>query len=96
MIPLNRDIFPDKDEVISGFDLFIISKYDTSLLNDNQITALEKWVVNRRNIDHGYWSSWQKVYHGLPDNLKPYVINRTEDVQCTEILKMFTGRETPI
>lgn len=95
VIPLNRDIFPDKDEVISGFDLFIISKYDTSLLNDNQITALEKWVTTGGTLITGTGLSWQKVYHGLPDNLKPYVINRTEDVQCTEILKMFTGRETP-
>ena len=41
VIPLNRDIFPDKDEVISGFDLFIISKYDTSLLNDNKLQPLK-------------------------------------------------------
>lgn len=95
VVPVDRDSFPDKDEVISGFDYLIISKYDTSLLNDAQVTVLEKWVTSGGTLIAGTGLSWQKVYHGLPDGLKPFNISSTEDVESSDALKGFTGRETP-
>lgn len=93
VIPLNRNSFPYTEEVIGSFDFFIISKYDTSLLNDAQVSALEDWVESGGVLVAGTGLSWQKVYHGLPESLKPFSVTGLEDVQTADILEKFTGRD---
>lgn len=93
VVPLDRNTFPEMNEVMEGFDILIISKYDTSLLNNAQISVLEDWVETGGLLVTGTGISWQKVYHGLPDSLKPFSITGIEDVQTAEVLEKFTGRE---
>lgn len=93
VVPLNRNSFPELIEVMDGFDFLIISKYDTSLLNNTQISVLEEWVESGGVLIAGTGLSWQKVYHGLPEDLKPFSITGIEDVETAETLEKFTGRE---
>jgi hypothetical protein len=95
VVPLDRNSFPEKTEVIDGFDFLIINKFDTSLLSDSQISTLETWVSSGGILILGTGMNWQKVYHGLPDSLKPYTIHETKDILCTETLERFSGRHTP-
>lgn len=93
VVPLDRNTFPEIYEVMEGFDFLIISKYDTSLLSDTQVSVLEEWVETGGLLIAGTGLSWQKVYHGLPESLKPFKITGTEDVQTADILEKFTGRD---
>lgn len=93
VVPLTRNTFPELIQVMDGFDFLIISKYDTSLLSNTQVSVLEEWVESGGILITGTGLSWQKVYHGLPESLKPFSITGTEDVQTAGILEKFTGRD---
>lgn len=93
VVSLDYGSFPDSSKIMNGFNIFIISKYDTSLLNDLQISALEKWVEAGGLLVIGTGISWQKVYNGLPESLKPFSVTGIEDVQTSDIIERFTGRD---
>lgn len=95
VVPLDRSSFPDKAEVIEGFDYILINQFDTALLNDAQLSTLETWVDTGGVMMLGTGLNWQKVYHGLPDSLKPFAINGTSDVSCEGIVSHFTGKQAP-
>lgn len=91
VISFDRNSFPDNSEVMDAFDILIISKYDTGLLDDSQVETLEKWVESGGILMLGTGVSWQKVYNGLPDSLKPFKIENTYDFDAAEALTAFTG-----
>jgi len=93
VVPLDRDTFPEKTEVMDGFDFLVVSKYDTGLLSKAQVETLEKWVDTGGTLIMGTGLNWQKVYNGLPDSLKPFKINDTADFDSTYELRRFTGRD---
>lgn len=93
VIPLDRNTFPDKKEIMDNFDIVLISRYDTSLLNETQVSVMEEWVESGGLLVLGTGISWQKVYHGLPESLKPFSITGTEDVQTADVIARFTGRD---
>ncbi len=95
VVPLGRDSFPERTDVMDGFDFLVISKYDTALLNDSQVDTLERWVDTGGVLILGTGLNWQKVYHGLPDSLKPFSIKGIKDYDGTKAFRDFTGRETP-
>jgi hypothetical protein len=93
VVGLNRDSFPEKTEVMDGFDFIIINQFDTSLLGETQLSTLESWVNSGGVLLLGTGMNWQKVYHGLPDSLKLYKINETADIDATTMLSGFTERK---
>ncbi|NLM26590.1 MAG: hypothetical protein GX211_00225 [Clostridiaceae bacterium] len=95
VVPLDRDTFPEKSEVMDSFDYLVVSKYDTGLLNREQAEVLEKWVDTGGTLIIGTGLNWQKVYNGLPDSLKPFKITGMADIDSTAELEKFTGREVP-
>jgi len=95
VVPLDRDTFPEKTEVMDNFDFLVVSKYDTGLLSETQVETLEKWVNTGGTLIMGTGLNWQKVYNGLPDSLKTFKINDTADIDSTSELKKFTGRDVP-
>lgn len=92
VVHLDRNSFPDNSKIMENFDFIIISKYDTSLLSDAQVTVLEEWVESGGLLIEGTGLSWQKVYHGLPESLKPFSVTGTEDVQASDMLEKFIRR----
>lgn len=92
VVNLNRDSFPEKAEVMDGFDFLIINQFDTSLLSDTQQTTLETWVDSGGVLMLGTGLNWQKVYHGLPDSLRFFDINGTVDHDSAAMLQSFTGK----
>lgn len=92
VVALDRDNFPDKNEVMDGFDYILINGYDTSLLGKSQISALESWVETGGILMLGMGMNWQKVYHGLPDTLKLYAVNTTRNADIAPILQSFTEK----
>jgi hypothetical protein len=95
VVPLDRDTFPEKTEVMDGFDFLVVSKYDTGLLSEAQVETLEKWVDTGGTLIMGTGLNWQKVYNGLPDSLKLFKINGTADFDSAFELEKFIGREVP-
>lgn len=93
-VPLNRFTFPEKSEVIDGFDFILINQYDTALLSDTQVSVLESWVNSGGVLLLGTGINWERVYHGLSENLKPFTIYDTTDVACDSALESFTGRHS--
>jgi len=93
VIPLDRNSFPDRNEIMDSFDILMISRYDTSLLDDSQVSVLEEWVEAGGLLILGTGISWQKVYHGLPESLKPFPVTGTGDVNTSETIEKFTGRD---
>lgn len=91
MVSFDRNSFPDNSEVLDAFNYLIISKYDTGLLNETQVNTIEKWVDSGGVLMLGTGVSWQKVYNGLPDSLKPFKIENIVDYDATEALAAFTG-----
>lgn len=91
VVPLNRNSFPDTKETMYGFDIILIAKFDTSLLNDDQISVLDEWLKSGGMMIVGTGDSWQKVYSGLPDDLKPFPIKNTINVQAADMIESFTG-----
>lgn len=91
VVSFDRDSFPYSSEVLDAFNILIISKYDTGLLNDAQVETIEKWVDSGGVLMLGTGVSWQKVYNGLPDSLKPFSIESVNDYDATEALNAFTG-----
>lgn len=93
VVSLNRNSFPEKTEVMDSFDFIMINQFDTSLLSKMQLSTLENWVNTGGILMLGTGMNWQKVYHGLPERLKPFSISSTADVSCDAILQSFTERE---
>jgi len=93
VIQLDRDSFPDMQEIMENFDFLIISRYDTSLLDKTQLSVLEEWVETGGLLVTTTGISWQKVYRGLPESLKPFSVTRVEDAITEDILEKFTGRD---
>ncbi len=94
VVSLNRDSFPYNTEVMDSFNYLIVSRFDTGLLNEEQVSAMENWVDSGGALLLGAGLSWQKVYNGLPDSLKPYSIKGIEDYNAMNALKNFTGKDS--
>ncbi|NLO41082.1 MAG: hypothetical protein GX115_16640, partial [Ruminiclostridium sp.] len=92
VVNLNRDSFPEKAEVMDGFDFIIINQFDTSLLSNLQMETMEAWVGSGGVLMLGTGMNWQKVYHGLPDNLKLFDIDKTTDFDSSAMLQGFSGK----
>ncbi|MBP7175857.1 MAG: hypothetical protein KBA53_06525 [Thermoclostridium sp.] len=92
VVSLNRDSFPEKAEVIDGFDFIMINQFDTSLLSELQMETLETWVDSGGVLMLGTGMNWQKVYHGLPDSLKLFDIDETTDYESSTMLQGFSGK----
>ena len=92
VVSLDRNSFPEKSEVLDGFDFLLINQFDTSLLSETQLSTLENWVNTGGVLMLGTGMNWQKVYHGLPESLKPFHISNTADVSCDTLLQGFTER----
>ncbi len=92
VVNLNRDSFPEKSEVMDGFDFLIINQFDTSLLSEGQLSTLETWVDSGGVLMLGTGMNWQKVYHGLPESLKLFSINKTGDLDASPMLQSYTGK----
>lgn len=92
VVGLDRDVFPEKEEVMDGFDFLIINRFDTSLLSDTQLSTLETWVNTGGVLILGTGMNWQKVYHGLPDSMKFYDIKGTADFDASAMLQSFTAK----
>lgn len=95
VVSLDRDNFPEKTEVIDGFDYLFINKFDTALLSEAQLSTMETWVNTGGVLLLGTGMNWQKVYHGLPESFQLFSIDDTQDVSSASMLKSFTGKDTP-
>lgn len=94
VVPLDRDSFPENQGILDGFNFLLISRFDTKLLSEAQVKTLEDWIDAGGYLMLGTGLSWQKVYNGLPQSLKPYSINGVRDFSAEKALKAVTGHET--
>ena len=90
LIPLNGENLPEDIKVFNGFDILIISNYDTGTLSKEQISALEKWVEGGGTLVIGTGANWKKVYNSLPESLKKFSVLGTSSMAPTEELEDFS------
>ncbi|MCX7841720.1 MAG: hypothetical protein N2489_01430 [Clostridia bacterium] len=91
-VSLNSANFPDEIKVLNGFDILIISNFDTSSLSEKQLNALKEWVKGGRSLYLCAGSSWKKLYGGLPQELKLFSITDSASIPFPEALGAFTEK----
>jgi len=89
LVPLSSEEFPEKPEEMSGFDILIISNFDTSLLTKDQLQTLDNWVKNGGTLVVGTGVNWKKVYNLLPENLKKFAVTGTTQLNVIAELAGF-------
>ncbi|MEN2774840.1 hypothetical protein ABCY62_07285 [Acetivibrio clariflavus] len=95
IIQLNEENLPDDINGLAAFDCIIIADYDTSLLSDKQIKAVEKWLDEGKTLILAGGTNAKKVYSGLSDYLKPFEISGSKKESIAESLEKFTERSAP-
>lgn len=95
MLQLNKDTLPEDDKAFSTFDYIVIADYDTSLLSDKQMQALEKWVDEGNTLILAGGTNAKKVYSGLSNSLKPFEILGSKKESINEALVQFTTKDAP-
>jgi len=91
LIPLTAESFPEDIKALVGFDILIISNFDTGTLSEGQLNALEKWVEDGGTLVIGTGAGWRKVYNSLPEALKKFSVSGTASVAPHEDLAEFAG-----
>lgn len=91
LIPLEGDSFPDDIKAMNGFDILIISNYDTGTLSEKQISTLKSWTESGGTLVVGTGASWKKVYPSLPEDMKRFSISGTSSVRPPEELETYAG-----
>jgi len=93
LIPLTAEDLPQDIKAMVGFDILIISNFDTGTLSDEQLDTLEKWVEDGGTLVIGTGASWKKTYSSLPDSLKKFTVSGIEAVEPPVELEEFSGNE---
>lgn len=96
LIPLAGANFPEDIKVMNGFDILIISNYDTGTLSGEQMSVLEKWVEGGGTLVIGTGANWKKVYNSLPESFKKFSILGTSSIAPPEELEDFSGTTFPV
>ncbi|NLC68665.1 MAG: hypothetical protein GX754_07805 [Clostridiaceae bacterium] len=91
LIPLDNQNLPEDINVMRGFDVLIISNFDTSTLSGRQLETIEKWVGEGGTLVIGTGHNWKKVYNSLPQSLKKFTVTGTTFINTLEELEEFAG-----
>lgn len=95
VIQLNEDNFPEDAKSFATFNYIVIADYDTSLLSDKQMQALEDWINEGKVLILAGGTNAKKVYSGLSDSLKPFEILGNKKESITEVLEKVTESSAP-
>ncbi|HHV98965.1 MAG TPA: DUF4350 domain-containing protein [Clostridiaceae bacterium] len=93
LIPLTAEDLPQDIKAMVGFDILIISNFDTGTLTTEQLDTLEKWVEDGGTLVIGTGASWKKTYSPLPDALKKFSVSGIDSVEPPVELEEFSGTE---
>ena len=91
LIPLTAEDLPEDMNAMVGFDILIVSNFDTATLSAKQLNTLEKWVEDGGTLVIGTGASWKKTYDPLPEALKKFSVSATESVDALVELEEFAG-----
>ena len=93
LIPLEGGTFPDDIRIMNGFDILIISNYDTGTLSDEQISALDSWTQNGGTLVIGTGANWKKVYSSLPETMKMFSVEGASSAAPPKELENFAEED---
>jgi len=93
LIPLTAEDLPQDIKAMVGFDILIVSNFDTGTLSAEQLNTLEKWVEDGGTLVIGTGASWKKTYSPLPESLKKFSVSGNESVSSPVELEKFSGSE---
>jgi hypothetical protein len=65
---LDEKTLPEEARYFDGFDILIVSNYDTSRLSEKQINMLEEWIQKGNMLFIGTGENSVKTMSGLPDS----------------------------
>ncbi len=89
LIPLEGGTFPDDIRIMNGFDILVISNYDTGTLSKDQISTLDSWTQNGGTLVIGTGANWKKVYTSLPEDMRRFSVEGTSAATPPEKLEDF-------
>jgi hypothetical protein len=69
--PLDASTMPTLTEVLKNFDLIVLDDFTTSILNKNQMTALQNWVNWGGSLIVIGGPDWRRSLSPLPPDLLP-------------------------
>lgn len=92
---LDKNMVPDQEKYFDGFDILIVSNFDTSVLTEKQINMLGEWMAKGNMIFIGTGPNTGKVYSGLPDSLKLLKKDADSTIQIPESLGKFIEKAAP-
>ncbi len=93
LIPLDSESFPADSRVMEGFDILILSNYDTGTLTQKQTGALNSWLESGGTLVVGTGANWQKVYQPLPEEIKKFSVSGSNSVNPPEELEKFANAD---
>jgi len=93
LIPLTGEEFPETVEIMNGFDILIISNFDTSTLTKAQLNTLDNWVKSGGTLVLGTGVNWKKVYSSLPEDLKKFAVTGTYTQNPAKDIEEFIGKQ---
>lgn len=93
LIPLDGGNFPDDIRVMNGFDILIVSNYDTGSLSEDQLSVLDSWTQSGGTLVIGTGANWKKVYSSLPETMKRFSVSGTSSVSPPEELEDFAEED---
>ncbi len=82
----NKETFPEDTAYLDMFDILIINDYDTSLLNDKQVGAVHKWVLDGGLLVLGSGEKADKVISSLANEFGIEMAEPIEEVPITDHL----------
>ena len=91
LIPLDAKEMPGDIKTLEGFDVLVVSNFDTSSLTAEQAGALESWVENGGTLVLGMGVNWEKVYNSLPAALRKFSVTGVKSAPPPEKLSDFSG-----
>lgn len=95
LIPLTGEDMPENLKLMKGFDILIISNFDTGSLSGEQLGVLEKWVEDGGTLVIGTGAGWKKAYEALPEALKKFSVTGALSEAPPAELSEFSGTSLP-
>jgi hypothetical protein len=80
---LNASTFPDIAEILDNFDVIVLEDFDTSLLNANQLNALETWINQGGALIEIGGPQWHRTLGSLPIQLLPIKIQGLDSLPAS-------------
>ncbi|MCR4436786.1 MAG: hypothetical protein QHH06_14280 [Clostridiales bacterium] len=95
ILPLDAGSLPPDIKALNGFDMLIVSNFDTTSLSPAQVEAIDAWLAGGKILFLGTGPNWKRTYAGLTEPLKPFAVSGTRDIPFPASMAGFVEKDGP-